>query len=106
MTSSFRERVSSDTEAEFAAATYRALCKHGHANLTILGINGEYSKSPSLIYHHSDSKDELVATSLDVLLEYVETTFEEHMQARNSGDAGSRLERALDWLFREWSAEK
>lgn len=81
MTSPFREGVSSDTEAELVEATYRALCKHGLASLTISGISRESSKSPSLLYYHYDSKDELVATCLDVLLTYVETAFEEPMTA-------------------------
>ncbi|MEF8774483.1 MAG: helix-turn-helix domain-containing protein, partial [Halobacteriales archaeon] len=49
-----------DTDEALMAATYRALCEHGYADLTIQQIGAEFEKSTSLLYHHYDGKDELL----------------------------------------------
>ena len=42
-------------------ATYRALCEHGYAELSVSHIAAEFEKSKSLLYYHYDSKDDLIA---------------------------------------------
>lgn len=64
------------TREEILAAAYRALCRHGYAELTIERIGEEFEKSVSLIYHHYDGKDELLLACLDFMLERHETDTE------------------------------
>lgn len=61
-----------DTREEILAATYRALRTHGYADLTIQAIGEEFEKSPSLVYHHYDGKDDLVLALLEFLLDRFE----------------------------------
>lgn len=57
----------SETEQQILEATLHALMTHGYANLTISDVSEEFEKSPSLIYHYFDSKDELMAELYDYL---------------------------------------
>jgi len=57
-----------DTQAAIMNATYRALCEHGYADLTIQTIADEFDKSKSLLYYHYDTKDEILIGLLDYLL--------------------------------------
>lgn len=63
------------TREQILAATYRALCEHGYSDLTVQRIGEEFAKSQSLIYHHYDSKDELVLACLEFMLEHFEEAF-------------------------------
>ncbi|MFW6320539.1 MAG: TetR family transcriptional regulator C-terminal domain-containing protein [Halohasta sp.] len=63
-----------DTREELMGATYRALCEHGYAELTIQRISDQFPKSKSLLYHHYDSKDELLLDFLSYLLDHFEST--------------------------------
>jgi AcrR family transcriptional regulator len=56
-----------ETEQQILEATLQALMTHGYANLTISDVSEEFEKSPSLIYHYFDSKDELIAELYDFL---------------------------------------
>jgi AcrR family transcriptional regulator len=69
MTAGAEPTRSEDTQTAIMEATYRALCEHGYANLTIDRINGEFEKSKSLLYYHYDDKDEILLSLLDHLLE-------------------------------------
>ncbi len=60
------------TQEELLAATYRTLRTHGYAALSLQTIGEEFPKSTSLIYHHYDSKDELVLDCLDAMLDQLE----------------------------------
>jgi len=60
---------SRDTQAAIMEATYRALCTHGYADLTIDAINDEFAKSKSLLYYHYDNKDEILLNLLDYILD-------------------------------------
>ena len=73
-------------------ATYRALCTHGYANLTIDRIGREFSKSKSLLYHHYDGKDDLLVDFLEFLLE----RFESRVVFDESDDAYARLQSLFD----------
>jgi len=59
----------SGSREEILKAAYRALCRYGYADLTIQRIGGEFEKSPTLIYHHYGSKDELLVDLLAFLLD-------------------------------------
>ena len=56
------------TREEILAAAFCALCDHGYADLTIKRIGDAFAKSPSLVYHHYDGKDELLLDLLEFTL--------------------------------------
>ncbi len=62
-----------DTREAILGAAFRALCEHGYAELTIKRIGEEFDKSPSLVYHHYDGKDELLVDLLEFLLDRFES---------------------------------
>jgi AcrR family transcriptional regulator len=88
----FFGREPADTREAIMQATYRALCRHGYAGLTIQRIGDEFSKSKSLLYHHYDGKDELLLDFLSFMLE----RFEETIPDREYDDAREHLEAILD----------
>ena len=61
--------VSQETTAEVTDATYRALCKHGYADVTMEDIAAETEKSKSALHYHYDSKHDLLLAFLDELLD-------------------------------------
>jgi AcrR family transcriptional regulator len=50
---------------EFMQATWRALCTHGYADLTMQDIADESEKSKAALHYHYDSKRGLLAAFLD-----------------------------------------
>ncbi|QZA89146.1 TetR/AcrR family transcriptional regulator [Salinarchaeum sp. IM2453] len=82
-----------DTQRKLLAATYRALCEHGYADLSLQTIGDEFGKSTSLIYYHYDSKDELVLDTLDAMLDQLEETLSDHPD-----DPEAALEVYLDMI--------
>ncbi|MEZ3164473.1 TetR/AcrR family transcriptional regulator [Halorubrum sp. RMP-47] len=72
-----------DTRQAILGAAFRALCEHGYANVTIARIGDEFDKSPSLVYHHYDGKDELLVDLLEFLLD----EFEASVAGGSPGDA-------------------
>lgn len=80
-----------DTREELMCATYRALCNHGYADLTIQRISNYFPKSKSLLYHHYDSKDELLVDFLSYVLDHFEKTL--------SQDADDPADRQLATLL-------
>ncbi|WP_205427144.1 TetR/AcrR family transcriptional regulator [Halorussus sp. MSC15.2] len=50
-------------------ATYRALCRHGYADVTMEDIAAESEKSKSAFHYHYESKHALLLAFLDDLLE-------------------------------------
>jgi len=68
-------------------ATYRALCSHGYADLTMQDIADESSKSKAALHYYYDSKHDLLCAFLDYLYDrFVERTAEVE-----GGDAHERL---------------
>ncbi len=58
-----------ETHEAIMDATHRALCEYGYANLTMKRISDELGKSKSLLHYHYDSKEELLTSFLDHLLD-------------------------------------
>jgi AcrR family transcriptional regulator len=56
-----------DTHDAIMGATYRALCKHGYAHLTMQDIADEFDKSRPLLHYHYDTKEELMLAFVDPL---------------------------------------
>ncbi|MDZ7689352.1 MAG: TetR/AcrR family transcriptional regulator [Halobacteriales archaeon] len=77
-----------DTRKEILAAAFEALHRHGYSELTIDAIGDEFEKSQSLIYHHYDSKDELL---LD-LLRFITDYFEEPMPEIRPSEPRDRID--------------
>jgi AcrR family transcriptional regulator len=83
-----------DTRAEIMVATYHALSKHGYTDLSIQRIGEEFDKSTSLLYHHYDTKDELLVE----LLEYVLDRIQEQLPLRDHPTAYDRLVFSLSYV--------
>lgn len=66
-----------DTREAILGAAFRVLRDHGCADLTIERIGEAFDKSPSLVYHHYDGKDELLVDLLEFLLDGFESTVSE-----------------------------
>ncbi|WP_226013313.1 TetR/AcrR family transcriptional regulator [Halomicrobium salinisoli] len=89
------DRDSSDPDEEIMHATYRALCEHGYADLTIKRIAAEYGKSTAAVHYHYDTKDDLLAAFLDYILDqFVDTIHEVE-----TTDPEQRLNLLLDKLL-------
>jgi AcrR family transcriptional regulator len=59
----------SDTPEAIVEATYRALCRHGYADLTMQDIADESDKSKASLHYHYDTKEDLLLAFLDHLYE-------------------------------------
>lgn len=86
-----------ETHAAIMHATYRALCEHGYADLTIQRIADEFPKSKSLLYHHYDSKDELLVDFLGFLLDHFKTD----VPSDDPADGHAHLQALLDHALPE-----
>jgi len=89
------EHAFSEPNEEIMQATYRALRTHGYADLTIKRIADEYGKSTAAVHYYYDTKEELLATFLDYLLE----RFVESIQGIETTDPEERLDLLLDELL-------
>jgi AcrR family transcriptional regulator len=79
----------SDTREAILGAAFRALCEHGYASVTIQRIGDEFDKSPSLVYHHYDGKDELLLDLLGFLLDEFEASVADGSAAGPSEDSAA-----------------
>lgn len=66
-----------ETRDRIVTATYRALCEHGYAALTIQDIADECDCSTALVHYHYDTKEDLLVALLEDLLD----RFEERVAA-------------------------
>ncbi|MDZ7746336.1 MAG: TetR/AcrR family transcriptional regulator [Halobacteriales archaeon] len=85
-----------DTEMESAvmAATSRALCEHGYADLTMQRIADEWDKSKAALHYHYDTKEELLESFLDWTI----SRFESRL-ACEAADPRERLDTFVEALF-------
>jgi TetR/AcrR family transcriptional repressor of nem operon len=60
---------------EILDATYRALCEHGFADLTVQDIADNSEKSKATIHYHYDSKQDL----FEAFLEYLYDDYTDHV---------------------------
>jgi AcrR family transcriptional regulator len=61
-----------ETRDRIMEATYKALCEHGYASLTMQDIADECDCSKSLLHYHFDTKEDLLVALLAHLLERFE----------------------------------
>lgn len=71
-----------NTESAIMDATYRAVCSHGYADLTMQDIADEFEKSKSLLHYHYDTKEDLLVAFLEHLI----ARFEDHLEELTSTD--------------------
>lgn len=83
-----------DTYEDLMQATFRALCEHGYADLTLRKIAAESEKSRALIHYHYESKDHLLVA----LLEYLVETFGKRVDGLADAPPDERLDTLLDWV--------
>ena len=76
-------------------ATYKALCRHGYADLTIEKIAGESDKGKSNIYYHFDDKKALILEFLD----FMRNNLEEEFESLDSGRPEETLDELLDMML-------
>ncbi len=88
--------AAADTREEIMDATYRALCEHGYADLTMQHIADEAGKSTSLLHYHFDTKEDLLVAFIDHLI----TEFEDVVAPSEENSPADRLREYLDlWEF-------
>lgn len=83
-----------DASDEIMEATYRALCEHGYADLTMQRIADNSSKSKAALHYHYDTKEELLRAFLD----YVADWFEGEL-ATDSADPEERIRSIVEAVF-------
>jgi AcrR family transcriptional regulator len=86
--------METETADEIMAATSRALCEHGYANLTMKRIAEEASMTTAAIHYHFDTKAELLNAYLDDLIDRFEGRL-----ACDAEDPRERLETFLEAVF-------
>ncbi|MGQ4557038.1 TetR family transcriptional regulator C-terminal domain-containing protein [Halobellus sp. GM3] len=89
------DRTFSESEEAIMKATYRALREYGYADLTIQRIADEYGKSTAAVHYYYDTKDQLLASFLDYLLE----RFVDSIRDVETTDPEERLQLLLDELL-------
>ena len=88
--------MAEETRERIMDATYRALCTHGYAALTMQDIADESECSKSLLHYHFDTKEDLLVELLDHLLE----RFEARVSATDTDDPRDQLVDLVDvFLF-------
>ena len=84
-----------DTQEAIMHATYRALCTHGYANLTMQSIADEFDKTKGVIHYHYDTKQDLLVAFLEYLLD----AFERNIAVDERDDPVTRLEALVETLL-------
>ena len=80
---------------EIMNATYEALCEHGYTELTAQAIADRTDKSKSLLFYHYDSKEDIVVSFFDFLLEH----FDERVEESRDQPPVERLALFVDWFL-------
>jgi len=85
----------SDTPEAIVEATYRALCRHGYADLTMQDIADESDKSKASLHYHFDTKEDLLLAFLDHLYD----SFTEEFETTEGDNAVDRLVTFVDEIL-------
>jgi len=95
------DAASADTSEEIMEATYRALCEHGYASLTMQDIADESNKSTAALHYHYDTKEALLLA----FLEHLYQSFTEKYGATDGENAVERLVNFVDEILCQTDAE-
>jgi AcrR family transcriptional regulator len=82
-----------ETQHVIMRATYRALCKHGYADLTMQKIADEFDKTKATLHYHYDTKENLLAAFFEYL-------FNKFKQQNNISDLESPKEKLNGFIDR------
>jgi AcrR family transcriptional regulator len=93
--------VTDDTCETIMRATYRALCDHGYADLTMQDIADETDKSKAALHYHYDSKRDLLLAFLD----YLYDEFTDRVREPAGETPTERLEGLIDDVLRPTDAD-
>ena len=85
----------SDGEREIMMATYRAMVEHGYSNLSIAKIADELGKTKASVYYHYDSKEELLVSFLD----FVVDRFKRDFTGQHSENPDTALKNVIERLI-------
>ncbi|WP_049925018.1 TetR/AcrR family transcriptional regulator [Halopiger goleimassiliensis] len=80
-----------DTERAILESTYRALCEHGYADLTMQRIADESELSKAGLHYHYDSKERL----FEAFLEYLYEQYCDRLDGASGETARERLDTLL-----------
>ncbi|OAQ52887.1 TetR family transcriptional regulator [Natrinema mahii] len=94
-----------DTRDAIMRATYAALCEHGYSELTIQRIGDAFPKSKSLLYHHYDSKDDLLLEFLSFMLDQLEGQIPTYREGGADDHIAEIVEQTFDLGVAEMSAD-
>lgn len=92
MNSSTGTESSADTRKAIMEATFRALSKHGYADLRMRDIGEEFEMSRTLIHYHYEGKHDLISA----FLEYVIEQYEGSIEVDGEIDPWTELDRRID----------
>lgn len=87
-----------DSHESIMRATYRALCRHGFAEMTMQDIADEADKSTAVLHYHYDTKENLLVA----FLAYMLTRLDEQLAEMEGASATERLQ----CLFRRLSPDE
>ena len=83
------------SKQEIMEATYKALSKHGYADLSIQRIADECDKGKSLIYYHYEDKQDLMLSFIDYMQKALEASHREIMDLPQDQQMDRMLELSL-----------
>lgn len=89
--------MSDEPADELLAATHRALCKHGYADLTLRQIAAESGRSKAAIHYHYHSKEEL----FDAFLDYLYEQYTEAVRSVDGTTGREQLHSLLELLLED-----
>lgn len=92
MTSSQQRSSSEETREAIMEATFRALSKHGYADLRMRDIGDEFEMTRPVIHYHFNSKHELISS----FLEHVIAQYKTDHAVEDSNDHWERLGIRID----------
>lgn len=92
----------STAERDILEATYKALLKHGYAEISITSIGAELDKSKSSIYHHYNTKTAL----LTALLKFTVDQFMSRIETNSKRCPDEELDNFLEQLLTPDPAEE
>jgi len=84
--------MTDETIDDIMEATYRALCTHGYADLTMQDIAAESTKSKGTLHYHFEGKQDLLESFLAFLL----NRFEERTETIPGETPAERLHEFLE----------
>ena len=97
----------SKSKEEVMEATFRALCEHGFANLSINKIADKFRKGKSLIYYHFEDKEDLMLSFMDTMQEQLEKDYKELKDLEPEKAIDKLLDKALGIESEEkWESQK